>query len=459
MGDEMPVHTAKLSAGLQAVHLADHRGMSANEDQNPPLSLPCTIFTPGYLDIAALSNDSSSLNTPMSSVDHTPDRSQGTSRPSSSEKASVLTPGSFGGGEGSHLTPLPPSEFDLALARNQYLLGNRNEVELYAPRPRRASQMPRSIPQFWLQDVRSNDHTLPGQIVDQVMGFSSPSTFSIPTPNETFQNLMEAPLGDSIFQLDEFRQKLDDMRRTDQDPDLVSPQPETWVNICLFINVLCGQEEISAARYAMLQAAMIYERLVRESNDQILSILNLVLANLFLHGKAALATELLSQAQLAASLCLDDEDPILVSIAFMISIAMKKAKTCGIRILKLRHVVEEMKVLWGENHRYCVTTNYHLAWRLAMEPDLRSEALEILRKTQVRSEVAFDPLHMQTVALLAVQARVLGHAGHHFEAEKTMSEALQRIERWHIKEDHPYYLEAKRRHKIFLDELNRVTWR
>lgn len=275
-----------------------------------------------------------------------------------------------------------------------------------------------------------------------------------------FQSLMRAPLPGSIFPLDEFREKLHRMRISYKDTDLVSHSPETWGQLCLYINVLCGQQDFVSAKYAMLEAALMYQRLVGEGDDQILSILNFVLAILFLHGQADLAAEILSQAQIAASLHLNEEHPIQVSIKFMIFMALKKTQTCGITIPKLRQVVEEMKILCGgEIHRYCVTSTYHLAWRLAMEPGTRLEALEILRQTQIRSEAVFDSVHMQTVALLTTQARVLGHLGRHAEAQETMFEALQRIGQWDIKEDHPYLVEARERYKVFLERRNRMRCR
>lgn len=310
-----------------------------------------------------------------------------------------------------------------------------------------------------MHDVHLDDQMLAGEIIDQTMGLSSPSTFGIPTPTEAFQEVMSRPIEDSVFPLDEFRQQLDNMRSAELDSVLTSPSPETWTTLSLHINVLCGQGKTSEAKQCMLVAGMIFERLVQEKNDQILSILNIALANLFLHKKATLAAELLSQAQVAASFHLEPEDPLIVSMAFMISMAMRKVKTCGINICKLRQVAKQMKTIWGANHRYCIIADYHLAWRLAMESDLRAEALEILHETQIRSEKVFDPLHMQTVALVSTKARVLCHLGRYQEAQKTSCEALQRVQRWHIMSDHPYYLEAQRRHEIFLNELHRVRSR
>jgi hypothetical protein len=461
MRNRRRLDTIEPQLGSQETELADDQEPCTSGCANLPLNHSHSMSQSTFLDIPYRSDNSPHQNTATSSIIYTPERSQMTSRPSSSGMASMPTPGSWVSGEGHDISRPEPLEPDAAFVSHQNLPGNRLQGGMLAPRPRRAPEMPRSTPQCLMQDAQAKENSLAGQIVDQTMGFSWPSTFWSPTPSDTFQNLMEAPVDGFIYPPEVLRQKLGNVRGgcADPVPDFVSPQPETWTSLCLYINILLGQDRNAEAKQAMLQAATVYQLLVHEKNDQLLSILNLVLANLFLHGKEALAAELLRQAQTAAAWYLDENDPIMVSIEFMIAMALKKTKTCGIRILRLRQVVEEMKIAWGESHRFCITAEYHLAWRLAMEPDLRSEASGILYQTQLRAEEMFDPLHMQTVALITTQARVLGHLGHHLEAERTMSEALQRICRWNIAEDYPYYMEAKRRHQKFLEELHRVRSR
>lgn len=269
---------------------------------------------------------------------------------------------------------------------------------------------------------------------------------------------MTAPINGSIAYSDSLREILSKLggTATDQIPDLTSPQPETWTFLCLYINVLFGKGHDSEAKVAMRQAAMIYQMLVLEENDQILSILTLVNTILFLHGKGDLGAELLQHAHIAAACYLKSDDPILISIEFMIAMALEKSRSCGIRIRTLRQVAEKMAAKWGEGHRYSVTANYNLAWRLAQESDLRVESLGILRRNQVIAEQVFEPQHIQTIAFINTQARVLGHLGFHLEAEQTMYEALQRIEMTTKYEDDPFYLEAKRRYEIFVKERDRV---
>lgn len=459
VGRRTQVDAAHLPHSVQAAEPANHIGPAAAERPNLSLGSPCMLLQSSYLDVTSSSNESSHQSTDTSSDIHTPVRSRDTSRPSSSDRASLLTPGSSWSGDGHYLPSLAPAGSDISSARTQEWLGGRSDFEKRASRPRRASQIPRSVPQCPMEGIQSEDPTLADQTVDHVIGFSSPSISHTQTPSKTFRSLMALPLNSSTYQSDAFRQELGDMRSPNQDLDFVSPQPETWITLCFYINFLLVQEQTSAARHAMRRAAMIYQRLVRERNDQLLSILNLVLANLFLYRKQDLAAELLSQAQTAALVHLHKDDPIIDSISFMISMALKRTRSSGIRISKLRQVAEVMRLAWGEDHPYCITADYQLAWRLAMESDLRREALEILRQTQFRAERVLGCLHMQTVALITTQARVHGHLGHHFEAERTMSEALQRIKAWNIADDYPYYVEAKRRYKVFLEELDRVRSR
>ena len=399
----------------------------------------------GHLNMSNTSSQTSTIN-------HTPDRSRDTSRPSSSDRSSIMTPESSSSSNAHCTSPLP-------LKIRQDWSENIRDIETYAPAPRRPSEMSRSVPPSWSQSSHSDDTMVTDQIVEHVMRFSSPSTFGFPRPNETFETLMAAPLDSSSYQSDSLGHRLGVNQGMDRNLDLMFPQAETWTSLCLWVNVLLGQERTSEAHDAMQWAAMIYQRLVQEKDDEILLILNYVLAILVLHRKQALAAELLSQAQSAASTYLEHNDPVMVSIRFMIAMAQKRSKSCGIRILQLRQVAEQMKAVWGDDHPYCITADYQLAWRLALESDLRFEALSMLRQTQLRSERLFGSLHIQTVALITTQARVLGHLGYHLEAEKTMSESLQRMERWNITKDYPYYVEAKRRHKMLSEELARVKLR
>ena len=452
----------ELQQSLQKLDHDEHLKPSITGHANPVHAFSSLTLSPIHLDIPS-SSSNSSQHTARSSVSHTPGRSQDTSPRSGSDRVSLMTPESSGSSDGNLISQLSPSGSDTASTIRPVWPGGRSDLETFASRPRRAPEIPRSVPQSCIQVAHSDDHNLEGQVVDQVMGYSSPSTFTNPTPNETLQRLMTTPLVGSLAlrQVNALRQEFDNKQVLGLNLNLESPQPETWMSLCFLINVYLVQEQTSTARHAMQYASMVYQRLVQERNDQILSILNLVLTVLFLHRQKELAAELLSEARTAASKYLEYDDPIMVSIEFMIAMALKKPKRCGIPIPRLRQVADQMRTVWGEDHRYCITADYHLAWRLSMESEseLRSEALSILRQTQFRSEHVFDPLHMQTVALITTKARVLGHLGYHVKAEQTMSEAVRRIERWNIAEDYPYYIEAKRRQKIFSEELARTRSR
>jgi hypothetical protein len=63
---------------------------------------------------------------------------------------------------------------------------------------------------------------------------------------------------------------------------------------------------------------------------------------------------------------------------------------------------------------------------------------------------------MQTIAILTTKARVLHGLKYRNKAEELIAEAITRIKIGSYHAKHPYALEAKRRHSIFLDDGNKI---
>jgi hypothetical protein len=170
------------------------------------------------------------------------------------------------------------------------------------------------------------------------------------------------------------------------------------------------------------------------------------------------AVDILKNAQQAALCHLHPEDPVIVTINFMVQQASSTVKQCGITPARLREVYDDFRNNRALNHPYTVLAGYHLAWRLAIDghDDGLDQAHHLLSELQCLAEDTFGTAHMQTIAILTTQARVLHDLKHRKAAEKLMSEAILRIEsRYHGK--HPYALEAKRRHSILLDAVNQTS--
>ena len=237
-----------------------------------------------------------------------------------------------------------------------------------------------------------------------------------------------------------------------------NPQPEAYVALCFLSCMLHGQGRDEAANLVTSRASQLYRALVQQKHEQALSCLNHVLTLLFLHGKNEFAIEFLKNARLAALCSFDDENPIVVTIRFMISQASSTAKECGISLARLRWVYDGFKEDRTLKHPYTLIAGYHLAWRLAMDDDDdngRFEAHQLLCTLQDAAEEVFGKSHMQSIAILTTMARILHDLGHLVEAEKTMSEAMTRIEvTYHSK--HPFSLEAKRRHAVLLRDIGEV---
>src|SRR5436305_5652030 len=101
-------------------------------------------------------------------------------------------------------------------------------------------------------------------------------------------------------------------------------------------------------------------------------------------------------------------------------------------------------------------TGYHVAWYLAMDPRTRMDALELLTTLRLVSEKALGEQHMQTIAIMNTQARVLYHLYRFVEAEELMAQAMARIQLSGFHDCHPFHLEAKRRHAIFLEAAGKI---
>jgi hypothetical protein len=170
------------------------------------------------------------------------------------------------------------------------------------------------------------------------------------------------------------------------------------------------------------------------------------------------AVDILKNAQQAALCHLHPEDPVIVTINFMVQQASSTVKQCGITPARLREVYDDFRNNRALNHPYTVLAGYHLAWRLAIDghDDDLDQAHHLLSELQCLAEDTFGTAHMQTIAILTTQARVLHDLKHRKAAEKLMSEAVLRIESGYHRK-HPYALEAKRRHSILLDAVNQTS--
>jgi hypothetical protein len=453
---DRPINLEKLQRRLQEINRAPKTRNFVADEGNLPRNVACKTPPPAIPDIPFSPSNASYQTRDLLSLNITPDRSRDTSRPSTSDRDSFWTPESSMIEDGLNLTPSTLFSSDSASASAENLLNDPIFPRLAAPCPRQPSDIPRSVPDIYNAGGQFENQMLDSQIVNETMSFSSPSSFGTPTPSEAFQTLMARPIKSPDIPSEILKRKLGQKEETlPEDIDSECPRPETWHSLCLYVNVFLTENEVSAAEHLMTRAAMIYQRLVQHKNDQLLSILFLMLTNFFLHRKGDLAAQLLGHAKIAASVYLDEDDPIMVSIEFMIATAQVTTLTCGITIDTLRHIARDMKAQWGVNHPFCITADYHLAWRLAREPDFLLEALSILLQTQNLAERVFDPVHMQTVACITTRARVLGHLGFHEEAAKAMGEAVERVKSWVMADDYPYYVEIKRRHRIFVEELER----
>jgi hypothetical protein len=294
-------------------------------------------------------------------------------------------------------------------------------------------------------------------ISGQVLSFSSPN--SCQPSNEldvNFHMSMSTCTQDTdCYQFLRCRQGGESQRSPRAPSDL---QPDTFTSFCFLACILHSQGQEQSANSVASNAFEIYQMLIKQEHKHALACLNHVLAVLIMHGQSLFAVDVLKHAQQAALCHLHPEDPVIVTINFMVQQASSTVKQCGITPARLREVYDDFRNSRALNHPYTLLAGYNLAWRLAIDGhgDGLEHAHNLLSELQRPAEDTFGTVHMQTIAILTTKARVLHDLKYRKTAEKLMSEAILRIESvYHGK--HPYALEAKRRHSILLDAVNQTS--
>jgi hypothetical protein len=232
--------------------------------------------------------------------------------------------------------------------------------------------------------------------------------------------------------------------------------PETFIAHCYLSCIAQSQgDHVSADHYAS-KAFQMYGALTQQRHESALACLNLVLAVLFIHGRGEEATAILKGARKAALDYLDEEDPIILTINFMISQATGISRESGINIPQLRAIYDEFKARFSAKHAYTLLAGYHLAWRLAMNDNTgKTEAYQILCAIHEDALAALGENHPQSIAIVTTKARVLHDLGHYEEGESVMSDAVRLVERAYPSK-HPYLLEIKRRHAVLLWDIGEI---
>jgi len=236
--------------------------------------------------------------------------------------------------------------------------------------------------------------------------------------------------------------------------DIVA-EPKAFSSLCNLFCIYRGQNRHQEADYTIRQAYRIYDSLIKERHEQALACLHLVLNVLFVHNRTEEAKEILQGARGVAVRHLDDEDPIVVTINFMIQQSASTVMESGIDVNTLRKVYRQFVDTESLEHPFTLLAGYNLAWRLAMDEDALFEAYHILSTLQQLAERCLGKAHPQLIAILTTKARAIHDLGRLVEGERAMSEAMKSVAHgYHVL--HPYHLEAKRRHAAMLSDIGQV---
>jgi hypothetical protein len=447
----VPFSRAKIASHLKK------KGMTADEllrkvPSDAPMPAGFTIVTPPPEQVGETPSNSNPFAPPdQFNIAATPPTSNNDSNPSNSE--SFLTPRSTPNQsqEGTQAPALFPSP-EAAPLSDVYPCTIADILPDFGP----------DLMQITEQDFDDlpPDRFTHSSLVDisgQVLSLSSPNSCQYSDELDVNFHISMSTCTQDVdcYQFLQCRQRGEPRQSSRASSDL---QPEIFLSFCFLACISHGRGQEQDANSAASEAFAIYQMLIKQEHEHALACLNIVLAVLAMYGQSLFAVDILKNAQQAALCHLHPEDPVIVTINFMVQQASSTVKQCGITPTRLRTVYDNFRNSRSLSHPYTLLAGYNLAWRLAMDgqDDALEHAHHLLSQLQRPAEETFGMAHMQTIAILTTKARVLHDMKHRKDAEKLMSEAVLRIESvYHRK--HPYALEAKRRHSILLDAVNRTS--
>jgi hypothetical protein len=235
---------------------------------------------------------------------------------------------------------------------------------------------------------------------------------------------------------------------------LVSTEPSVlFLRECLSACIVQGQGFREPANVLMHGAVQVFKGMISRRDPYCLTTLNLLTAVLESVGQRLLAETVLRRILETVHGHLENEDPVNVTIRFMLDIVSGRAKKSEYDANRMWQVYHEICELWGEDSPSALAGLYHVAWSLALDKATRAEAWNILKPLKAKCELTLDPCHFQTITIMTTSARVLYHLGEHWEAAFMINQAIRRLDRMY-EDFHPFRLEARSRQAMLLMQLD-----
>lgn len=233
--------------------------------------------------------------------------------------------------------------------------------------------------------------------------------------------------------------------------------PEKWIARC----TLAAAPDIkqkAEIRAALLESAATHFRALLANHDPGLLTAFVVLgAILEAKGMDAEVGEVLQHAVHACTTLWGVDNPITTSVRWMTSILSKEREPFRISPCRLRDICDRLKLEYGSEHPYYLTSVYNFAKLLDLEK-YPLECVPVLRTLNDVCPRVFGAGHVQTIMVQMTLSRLLLDVGEMGEAERLMTTAVngaQSSARCTPGHEDPYVLECLRRQALLLERVGK----
>lgn len=226
----------------------------------------------------------------------------------------------------------------------------------------------------------------------------------------------------------------------------ISPDADlgsVWMACCFGACIFVRQRDFDFVAKSLSQADAAFAQMLRTQNSTILTSLNSTLTILHAHDQGKMAMSVIRSALHVAQAQLGTEDPISLTIEWMVALAWKQLPQCRVKTDHLRAIYNTFGTLYGDQHPHTLGILYNLAFNLIRDK-LFTEAEAHLRLLYAYSKLTLGPSHLQTITALTTLSRALQHQNKFEEAVKVRKQAVE-IGRRTLGPNHPHQLESMRR--------------
>lgn len=219
-----------------------------------------------------------------------------------------------------------------------------------------------------------------------------------------------------------------------------------WMAFCFGACIHMSRGDVGLANIFLGEASSEFEEMLSKNDRLTLMSLNMLLSILHMHDQGNIAASIVQSALDVAARVLSVDDPIRVTIAWMVTVAgrtIQRGGRDGEVLLSLEQVHQTFERELGATSPTTIASRYNVAWMLCYEGQWQ-EAEAMLHRLYQTSNSSLGSMHMQSILILSTLSRAQARQDNYSAAIKTIEQAISDSAST-LGCNHPYRLESKRR--------------